>query len=449
MPLADQLKSLERDRDTLLDSIEALVTGAENESRGFTDDETKKHTELKAQLETVVHRRDTVHEALELQKLRAARTIAANDGGAPPADGGRILDIRVEGPKLPPGIKFSRYVQAIGASKGNLIQALEIAKRWRESSPEVEAIMRAAVAVGTTTDATWASALVPYKVMADEFINLLYPQTIIGQLPLRKVPFNVRIPRMTAGATAQWVGEGKAKPVQKGAFDTISVLYHKLAVIAVMTDELMRFSNPSAEMLVRDMLLQSIAKEMNAQFIDPARAAVAGVKPASITNGVTPSGPLAFTAAAIRSGMAAMIGTMLGANYTMDSLRWVTNPVLTVNMGAMRTAQDVPAFPELQQGKLSGIPVVVSNNVPIVAGTPNTSDLILVAADSILLADDGQVTVDVSREASVEMSDAPETDTGTVVSLWQTNTVGILTERYITWTKARADAVAIATVNMS
>src|SRR5262245_2454972 len=302
MPLADQLRSLERDRDTLLDAIEQMVTAAENESRPFTEDETKKHAELKTRVDDVVQRRDVVADALELQKLRlvnAPKPPASPD--APPAD------IRLEAPKLPPGVKMARYVQAIGAAKGNLIQALEISKRWRETSPELEHIMRAAVAVGTTTDATWASALVPYRVMADEFINLLYPATIIGQLPLRRVPFNVRIPRMTGGATASWVGEAKAKPVQKGAFDTVLVPYMKLAVISVLTDELLRFSNPSAELLVRDMLVQSIAKEMNQQFIDPTRAGVANVKPASITNGLSLGTAVPNTPTDIRTAASQMI----------------------------------------------------------------------------------------------------------------------------------------------
>ena len=47
----------------------------------------------------------------------------------------------------------------------------------------------------------------------------------------------------------------------------------------------MRFSNPSAEALVRDSLVKDIAAFLDGQFINPAVAAVAGVNPASITNG--------------------------------------------------------------------------------------------------------------------------------------------------------------------
>lgn len=452
MPLADQLRSVERDRDALLDRIEQLVTTAENEERSFTDTETATHGELKGQLDKLILRRTTLADALELQKLRAQTTVTVTpaehgaNGSEPQAQPGRVQVVS----RLAPGIKFARYAQCIGASKGNLLQALEISKRWKDSSPEIERIMRAAIAVGTTSDPAWAGALVEYRTMADEFIGLLTPQTIIGQLPLRKVPFNVRIPRMTAGASAQWVGEGKAKPVSKGAFDTVTVPAHKLAVISVLTEELVRFSNPSAELVVRDMLIEAISQAMNQQFIDPAAAGVASVKPGSITNGVAAAGPVNGTAVGIRTAATNMVSIMVSAGYPLAALRWIMNPTLAIYMGGLRTAQDVAAFPEVEQGKFLGIPYVTSALVPInTVPAIDESPLILADCSSILLADDGQVTIDVSREASVKMGSDPEgaDAAAELVSLWQTNCVGILAERFVTWVKARPNNVQVTNIS--
>lgn len=448
MPLADQLRNIEKDRDALLDRLEALVSGAETDSREFSEEEKAQHAELKAQVDSIVARHKVLAEALEYQKQRTVTSQhpssptddlpgGANDRGA---DGGRVQVV-----KLPPGVKFARYAAAIGAAKGNLLQALEISKRWRSDAPEIERIMRAAIAVGTTTDPAWAGALVDYRTLTDEFIGLLTPQTIIGQLPLRRVPFNVRIPRATAGATAQWVGEGKAKPVSKGAFDTVTVPQNKLAVISVLTQELVRFSNPSAELTVRDMLVDAISKAMNMQFIDPAAAGVANIKPASITNGVAAGGPVSGTANAIRDAAQAMLSKFVQADFPLASLRWIMNPTLAIYIGGLRTAQDVPAFPDVPSGKFAGLPFVASTTVPVAPGinpAPSSSPLILADCNSILLADDGDVTIDVSREATVEMSDAPD-GAGTMVSLWQQNCVGILAERFVTWVKARPGNVAI------
>ena len=64
--------------------------------------------------------------------------------------------------------------------------------------------------------------------------------------------------------------------------------------------------------------------------------------------------------------------------------------------------------------------------------------IVLADANQILLADDGQVSVDVSREASLEMDDAPSGGPQSLVSLWQNNLVGLRAERYVTW-KLRRD----------
>jgi hypothetical protein len=95
-------------------------------------------------------------------------------------------------------------------------------------------------------------------------------------------------------------------------------------------------------------------------------------------------------------------------------------------------------------GTFQGYPVIVSQYVP-------TAVVVLVAADEILLADDGNVAIDLSREASIEMlasgsSQTAVTGTGaSLVSMFQTNSVAFRAEREIAWAKRRAAAVAYLT----
>jgi hypothetical protein len=72
--------------------------------------------------------------------------------------------------------------------------------------------------------------------------------------------------------------------------------------------------------------------------------------------------------------------------------------------------------------------------------------VVAVDASAIGLADDGEVTVDVSTEASLQMLDNPTNDVTTptpttMVSLWQTNSIGLRAERFINWVKLRSTAV--------
>src|SRR3546814_5830823 len=95
----------------------------------------------------------------------------------------------------------------------------------------------------------------------------------------------------------------RSKPVTKFGYNDTYQCWFKVAAISVLTDELIRFSDPSAENYVRDALADVLVARMDTDFIDPAFAGSANVSPASITNGVTPitsSGP---DADAVRSDL--------------------------------------------------------------------------------------------------------------------------------------------------
>jgi hypothetical protein len=100
----------------------------------------------------------------------------------------------------------------------------------------------------------------------------------------------------------------------------------------------------------------------------------------------------------------------------------------------------------MAQGMFFGTRIVDSNLVGITpggAGQPPKSDIIFIAESSVLLAQDPGMRVDFSNQASVEMSTDPEVDAGTLVSLWQTNMIGLLVEQFITWAPARPQAVQL------
>jgi hypothetical protein len=71
--------------------------------------------------------------------------------------------------------------------------------------------------------------------------------------------------------------------------------------------------------------------------------------------------------------------------------------------------------------------------------------IILMLPNQILLADDGMVTLDASREASLQMDSAPDspaTASTVPISMFQQNMVALRAERYISWVKARSTSVA-------
>lgn len=453
MNIQEQIRSFEAARVQKSAAMTAIMQKAADDGVTLDADQSEEYDGLVAEVKSIDEH------LVRLKNMEAVSVVNATDvsGIKTVAEGGNARGAVPASTKkeLPKGTAFTRYAIALARSKGNVMQAAEIAKDWGDT-PEVETVLRAAVSAGTTTGETWAKPLVEYQTMASEFVDLLRPQTIIGRIAnLRRVPFNINIPRQTAGSSAQWVGEGKPKPVSELAFDNIKLGFAKLAGIVVLTDELVRFSNPSAEALVRQDLINTIVQTMDKDFVDPAKAAGAGgISPASITNGVTPIVASGQTADDVRADVKVLFSKFLTANMSLSGSVWIMTETQALGLALLLNPLGQPEFPGLSingnsGGTFFGLPVVLSENIPANAGTgsPVTgagSRIILAKASEILLADDGQVMLDASREASLEMNSTPSspaTASTVLVSLWQHNMVGIRAERFINWAKRRDGVV--------
>lgn len=444
MSFAKQIAALTKQRNDHLDAMSALSEVAANDNRLLNEEEAKafaKDQDAVKDIDVQLIRLTEAEQQLAQRARPAASPLLLNDNVV------KFTPFKAQA--------FTRFVMAMAVAKGNLPQALSIAARWDNETPEVSGVLRAAVAAGTTTDPTWAAPLVNYQLMISEFIALLRPETILGRLSgFRSIPFNIKIPRQTAGATASWVGEGLSKPVSKLAFDTITVPWAKIAVICVITQELARFSNPSAEQLVRDDLIAAIAAYIDAQLLDPTVTASAGLRPASITNGVTPIPSTGGTLGAIITDFTKAMVQMSNTLQQVGRPIWIMSNVAAMYLATLRTAQDIFAFPGMQGAALNmaqqttsglnlfGIPVIISGFQTVTAGK---SDVILLDQSQLMVADDGQIVIDTSTEASLQMDSAPATPPTPLVSLWQQNMLGIKAERFIYWLMRKAGAVQIIT----
>ena len=181
---------------------------------------------------------------------------------------------------------------------------------------------------------------------------------------------------------------------------------------------------------------------LDTQFNDPAVAAVANVNPASITNGAATAAATAVTGTAAKADLAGRVAVFTAAAIPLDGSVWLMSDSNAFGLGLSVNGLGQPLFQgmSITGGSIFGIPVIVSNNV--------SNRVILMHAPSTLYADEGGVSIDASREASVQMDSAPANpaDATTVyVSLWQRNLVGLRAERMITWIRARSAAVTYLT----
>jgi HK97 family phage major capsid protein len=289
-------------------------------------------------------------------------------------------------------------------------------------SPNLELLQKSAITAATTTDGTWAGPLSAPRALGEAFVELVRPATLLGRIPgLRRVPFNVRVPAQNGAGVYMWVGQGLAKPVTKLSFSTLTLGFYKVSGIIVFTEELARDSSPDAETVFRNDMTTGIAAFLDSQFIDPSVAATSA-NPASITNGVTGIASTQNVGADVRALVAAM------PNLSQGTL--LMSPQ---NAGGAMVQMGVPGG---TSDTLFGYTLVTSSAL----GT----NVVLIDAPAVLVAT-GELTIDVSREAIVEMESTPQSAAGEIVSLWQQNLVGLRAEQFADWKRATPTAVGLVT----
>lgn len=440
MNIREQIAAFEAKRVAAADRMTAIMQKSAEEARTLDEAETEEYDTLNNDIKAIddhLVRLKGMEATLVSKATPVTPAAGTNAAQAAQVRAGHIT-VRSNVAK---GTAFTRYAMALCAAKGNLVVASEMAKKWGDSTPEVATVLKAAVAAGSTTDATWAQPLVEYQTLTSEFVELLRPQTIVGRIAnLRRVPFNVRMPTQSTGGSYGWVGQGAPKPVTKLGFGEVTLDFSKAAGIIVLTEELVRLSNPSAEALVQADMIAGIAQFLDEQFIDPSVAAVSNVSPASITNGVTPVTASGTTAAHLKADVTDLFNGFLANNLTPTGGVWIMSNTTALTLSMMTNALGQPEFPGITMmgGTFMGLPVITSESV---AGDSGGANIILAHAPDILLADDGQVMLDASREASLQMVDNPSAGAQSLVSLWQNNLVGLRAERYINWKKRRTGAV--------
>ena len=453
MNIEEQIKGFKASRAEKVKQMEAIMKAAGEAGETLDADESEKYDTLSDEVEAI----DKHLARLSKMQVKAVEN-------AEPVEDRSGMSNRVPAQakvkeNLEKGIEFARYAMCLGAAKGDLSTAQRIAEKRYPHSERINYTLKAAVEAGTTTDATWALPLVEYNQFAGDFVDFLRPRTIIGRFgrdgipALRSIPFNVHVRGQTSGGSGYWVGQGAPKPLTKFDFEDAYLGWAKVASIAVLTEELMRFSNPSAEALVRDSLADALIERLDTDFVSPTKAAVSNESPASITHGVTQiqaSGT--GTADDVRADVKALMSQFIAANITPAAGVFIMSATTALSLSLMRNALGQKEFPDITMmgGTFEGLPVIVSEYV---ADDSDGAFVYLVNASDIWLADDGNVVLDASREASLQMLDptggTPPTNnssTGTatsLVSMFQTNSVAIRAERWINWKKRRAAAVAV------
>lgn len=446
--IAEQIRDLENTRAAKSARMTEVMQKSIDESRSTDEAESEEFDTLESEIKQIDE--DLVRlKKLQVMNAQGAKEVTQESGqtksGANASRGAPTIIVKkTDADEKFEGQTFIRSVIAKAVAKKDGINPIDYANhRWGKSNPSLVEWMKTDVAGGGSGSGEWGAELVSSdnRFMGD-FITYLYSKTLYNQLPLREIPAHVTIKGQDGAATGYWVGESKAIPVSKADFSTVSLTPLKVGALSVISNELIRDSSPSAEMWVRDALVQAAAQRIDTTFISTA-AASAGVSPAGILNNIPGTTSAGTDTAGVLNDIKELRYRFITAKNS-GGLVWCMNPSLASSLSLMRNALGQKEFTEINQngGMLEGDPVYVSENV-------NASYLVLLKPSDIYRIGSTGVQVSVSEHATIEMSDGPtgNTDTPTdqsegVVGMFQTESTAIKVVQSINFARRRTSAVA-------
>lgn len=447
MNIQEQIARLKALRDQKAAAQLAIQEKVAGEGRTKDAAEKEEFTGLTTEIQMIDEELADLEAMQAIQATKAAQVAgdnpvtAAKARGAIATGAGPAIHVDKEADEKFKGQHFTRLVIAKALGRLTDVSPVAIAQqRWGKSNPKLVEVLKAAVQGGSTD--TWGAELVTINNRYNgDFIEYLYSKTVYDQLPLREIPANVQIKGQDGAATAYWVGESKAIPATKADYMNVNMTPLKVAALAVVSNELLKYSDPSAEMLVRDALVQASSQRVDQTFISTA-AASAGVSPAGILNGVSPISSSGSDIQGLIEDIKALYAPFIAANNA-SGLSFVTTESLGKAISLMQTPLGAFQFPGIgaNGGALLGDPVVTGGNVP--AGA-----LVLLKPSDIYRIGDTGIEVSISREAYIEQDTAPTgaTDTPTAASangtsMFQEESTAIKVVRPINFAKRRASAV--------
>jgi hypothetical protein len=313
-------------------------------------------------------------------------------------------------------VPIARAIVASGRALFTHAGAEAMAKQLYPTDRAVHALVtRAATIPADSSTVGWAASLATVKVA--NVILGLGPTSAAAELFARALGVSfgrsakVYVPSVVATATgASFVAEGAPIPVREDPLDGVTLERRKLAVIFVLTREVMEASNAAA--VVRQTAAEHLAAALDAAVF-------------STTEGdtVTPSGLLFgvnATAATAGGGTAAMlmdIGNLVGAVAAVGGTQ-VTLVAAPSEWAKIVVQAPALPFPVLPSGALTAGTVVAVAASALAAATGDTPEY-ATSAHAVLHMDTAPAAI------GTEGDPGPNTVAAPARSLWQSDAVGI------------------------
>lgn len=306
------------------------------------------------------------------------------------------------------GAAFGRIVRAVAVSRLENLGPEgpgQMLAKWGDEdlAKDVKEYREKALAASS---ATAGGFLVPEQYSTD-IIALRRAAVVVRSMGPREIPMptgTLNIPKITAGASASYVGENTNIPKTQPTFGQVKLTYKKLVALVPFSNDLLRYSSPSADAVVRDDIVRAMAVAEDGNFLrgDGTTAGPKGLRywaPAANLIGAA-----AVSLANVTTDLGKLIVQLMNNNVPMTRPGWLMSPRSWNYLMTVQTTTGAFAFrDEMNTGRLWGWPFKMTTAVPItltVGANSDCSEVYLTDFDDAVIGDSQRLVVDVSMEAA-------------------------------------------------
>lgn len=296
------------------------------------------------------------------------------------------------------GIAFGGMIRCLAAAKGDSEKAARIAeKHYGAESLVYKSLLAGDLAAG--------GALISGE-MATDVIELLRPAAIVRRLNPLVVPMtrgSLTMPKLSGGATSSYQGEGDDAGKSEQTTGQLKLTYKKLVTLVPVSNDLLRFSDFNADMIVRDDMINSMAQREDLAFIR-------GNGNLDTPKGLRYWAPTANVFAAnatvnldnVTADLGSAVLNLRNNNVRMIRPAWMLSPTTEMYLMTVRDGNGNYAFrDEMMRGTLWGFPYGSTTQIPSnLGGGANESEVYLVDMADAVIGEAADIMLDISTEAS-------------------------------------------------
>jgi len=290
-----------------------------------------------------------------------------------------------------------RLIRALAAGKGDPEKAAAWAKKQWNDETIVKALQ--------SDEGSTGGYLVPEE-YSTELIEYLRPLSVVRRMNPTIVPMNtgtLSMSAMTGGASAEYIGEGSNVSTSQPTLGQVKLTWKKLGCLVPISNDLIRFSTPSADDVVRNDLAGAMAQREDAAFI---RDDGTNDKPKGLYGWIASANKFDANGTVSLANVTTDLGKAILALREAETLflrpGWLISARTEFYLTTLRDSNGNYAFKdEMATGKLYGFPFAVTTQIPDNLGdSENESEVYLVDFVDAVIGESSKVEIEVSTEAA-------------------------------------------------